>query len=49
MDPSLGDPGEIAKMLLPYPADEMRAYPVSTRVNNVRNEGPELIAPVADG
>ncbi len=49
LDPSLGDPGEIAKMLLPYPADEMRAYPVSTRVNNARNEGPELIAPVADG
>jgi putative SOS response-associated peptidase YedK len=43
----LTDPVEIAKLLLPYPADEMRAYPVSTRVNNAKNEGVELIQPVA--
>jgi putative SOS response-associated peptidase YedK len=48
LDPSLSDPGEIAKLLLPYPADEMRAYPVSTRVNNAKNEGAELIQSVAE-
>ena len=47
LDPSLTDPVEIAKLLLPYPADEMRAYPVPTRVNNAKNEGVELIQPVA--
>jgi putative SOS response-associated peptidase YedK len=34
-------------MLQPYPASEMRAYRVSTAVNNVRNDGPECIAEVA--
>jgi putative SOS response-associated peptidase YedK len=33
-------------LLKPYPAEEMRAYPVSTRVNSARNEGPELIESV---
>jgi len=47
LDPSLTDPVEIAKLLLPYPADEMRAYPVPTRVNNAKNEGVELIQPVS--
>jgi len=32
-------------LLKPYPADEMTAYPVSTRVNDVKNDGPELIEP----
>ena len=48
LDPSLSDPGEIAKLLVPYPADEMRAYPVSTRVNSAKNEGVELVQPVAE-
>lgn len=48
LDPSSSDPGEIAKLLVPYPADEMRAYPVSTWVNNAKNEGVELIQPVAN-
>lgn len=44
--PSNDDTGRLQAMLAPYPADEMQATPVSARVNNVRNEGPELIAPV---
>jgi putative SOS response-associated peptidase YedK len=48
LDPNLSDPGEIAELLVPYPADEMRAYPVSMRINNAKNEGAELIQPVAD-
>ena len=47
LDPTLSDPGEIGTLLVPYPADEMRAYPVSTRVNNAKNEGAELMQPVA--
>jgi putative SOS response-associated peptidase YedK len=46
LEPELRD-AEIARMMVPYPADEMRAYPVSTRVGNAKNEGPELIEPVA--
>ena len=34
-------------VLAPYPADLMVARPVSTRVNSVRNNGPELIEPIA--
>ena len=37
--------GEAAYMLTPFPADRMTATPVSTTVNNARNEGPECIAP----
>ncbi len=32
--------------LAPYPAEQMVAYPVSTRVNSPRNDGPDLIAPL---
>ncbi len=34
-------------MLQPYPAELMRAYPVSTRVNATSNDDPSLIEPVA--
>jgi putative SOS response-associated peptidase YedK len=44
----LQDPVEIGEMLVPYPAEEMRAYPVSTRVNSVKNDGPELIQRLAE-
>ena len=33
--------------LAPFPAELMDAYPVSTRVNSPRNEGPELLDRVA--
>ena len=33
-------------LLQPYPADEMRAVAVSTRVNNVRNDDAALLDPV---
>jgi putative SOS response-associated peptidase YedK len=35
----------LQKLLVPAPAKEFGAYEISTRVNNVRNEGPELIEP----
>jgi len=36
-------PPELLPLLKPYPAHAMRAYRVSTAVNNVRNDGPECI------
>lgn len=47
LDPHLTDPNSILPMLAAYPADEMLAYPVSARVNNARNEGPDLIRQIA--
>jgi putative SOS response-associated peptidase YedK len=47
LDAQLSDPQAIAAMFEQFPAEEMRAYPVSTRINNVRNEGPELVRPLA--
>ncbi|EMA68870.1 hypothetical protein C461_04547 [Halorubrum aidingense JCM 13560] len=41
-----GDPDEAAALLDPYPAAEMTAYPVSTRVNSPSVDAPELIEPV---
>ncbi|WP_135854848.1 SOS response-associated peptidase [Halorussus salinus] len=36
----------LADLLDPYPADEMRAYPVSETVNDPENDGPEIIEKV---
>lgn len=33
-------------LMVPYNAKEMRAHPVSTRVNSARNDGPELVEAV---
>lgn len=46
LDPKNEKAETLEKLLKPYPAEEMRAYPVGLRVNNARNDGPELIAPV---
>jgi putative SOS response-associated peptidase YedK len=37
---------ELAPVLRPYPADSMRAFPVSDLVNDPRNDGPERLAAV---
>jgi len=42
-----GTPAEARAVLAPYAADLMLARPVSTRVNSVRNNGPELVEPIA--
>lgn len=39
---------EIMEMLHPLPGHEMNAYPVSTRVKNVRNNDREIIEPVGE-
>jgi putative SOS response-associated peptidase YedK len=45
LDPALTDAAEIEQLLKPFPAEEMRAYPVSSRVNNVKNDDAGLIEP----
>ena len=47
MNPANQDTGELKEYLLPYDPKLMEAYPVSTLVNSVRNQGPELIDEVA--
>jgi putative SOS response-associated peptidase YedK len=42
-----GTPEEARAVLTPYPSGLMAAHRVSTRVNSVRNNSPELIEPVA--
>ncbi len=44
LDPSSSDGTTLLK---PFPAAAMEAFPVSTRVGNVKNDDPELIEPVA--
>ncbi len=46
LDPGLRDAGPLQALLIPYPAERMRVYPVGKAVNSVRNEGAALIAPV---
>jgi len=43
LDPGFDNVGALKSFLGPCPADQLRAYPVSSRVNNVRNDGPDLL------
>ncbi|MNP80870.1 putative SOS response-associated peptidase YedK [compost metagenome] len=43
LDRSNEDVSALLRLLQPYDAAQMRAYPVSTAVGNVRNDYPELI------
>lgn len=43
LDPGNYDTNTLRKLLRPYPPSKMDLYPVSTAVNNARNQGPELI------
>jgi len=36
---------EVSELFRPYPSKAMRAYRVSTAVNNVKNYGPQYIEP----
>ncbi|MCS6847913.1 MAG: SOS response-associated peptidase, partial [Anaerolineae bacterium] len=39
------DAALLHSLLQPFPAERMKAYPVSPRVNNVKNDDPSLIEP----
>ena len=41
------DPAMLREILVPFPADQMEAYPVSIFVNSPRNDSPECNAPVS--
>ena len=43
LDPTVRDPGEVRALLEPRDDVALTAYPVPPLVNNVRNNGPELI------
>ena len=38
----------LLSLLEPAPDDVLDMYAISTRVNNVRNDGPDLIVPVEE-
>ena len=42
LDPST-ETSDAKRLLVPAPSDWFEVFPVSTRVNNVRNEGPDLL------
>ena len=46
LDPDIHDPGKLSRLLRPFHPDEMTAYPVSKLVNSVKNDSPELLAPL---
>ena len=46
LDPGFAKVDELQSLLKPYPADAMRRYRVSQRVNQVRNDDPECAAEV---
>ncbi len=46
INPEPGKPEQLSKLLNPYPAEEMIAYPVSRLVNSPANDSPECILPV---
>jgi putative SOS response-associated peptidase YedK len=43
LDPSNDDAEELTKLLVPAAPGRLDAYPVGTEVNNVRNNGPQLL------
>ncbi len=47
LDPTIQDPAQLLPLLTPYPAHEMTAYAVSTKLNNPTNDSAECIEPVA--
>jgi len=46
LDPKLQDTGKLAELLVPYPGTEMKAYPVSTLVNNPKFEDARCVEPL---
>ena len=46
LDPSLKDPDSLAPLLVPFPPEEMLAYPVNPRVNTPSTDDEGCIAPL---
>jgi putative SOS response-associated peptidase YedK len=39
---------DVAALLRPFPAEQLRIWPVARTVNNVENDGPELLEPQSE-
>jgi putative SOS response-associated peptidase YedK len=48
LDPKTEDPTQLCELLKPYPSEEMDAFPISTLVNNARNESAQCIEPLPE-
>jgi putative SOS response-associated peptidase YedK len=48
LNPELQDSGRLLGLLGPYPAEDMRAYPVSAWVSNPRHEDARCLAPLCE-
>ena len=46
LDPTIEDPERLLPLLTQYPAQEMEAYPVSTKVNKPTNDSAACVAPL---
>ena len=46
LDPDIQDTEQLSRLLVPYSADRMELYQVSSLVNSPANDGPECVAPV---
>jgi putative SOS response-associated peptidase YedK len=46
LDPQPSDPQDLKQLLVPAAPGRLEAYPVSTEVNNVRNNGADLLDPL---
>jgi putative SOS response-associated peptidase YedK len=46
LDPANEELDGLRGLLIPWPNDDLVAYPVARRVNDARNDGPDLLRPV---
>ena len=46
LDPGNVDVAKLKEFIRSYPAERMRAHPVSTRVNSPKNDDADLLSPV---
>ena len=46
LDPTVSDPEDLLSLLVPAAPGRLQAFPVSTEVNNVKNNGPQLVEPL---
>lgn len=49
LNPEADEPADVLPLLRPCPDDWLTCHRVSSRVNDVRNQGPDLVEPVGDG
>lgn len=46
LDPTIEDPAKLKDLLVPAQDSALEAYPISRLVNDVRNDGPQLLEPI---